>query len=127
MSDSDDDDIIAEGVLPIPPNVLYPGHHGVDLHIRHHRPKYSTVEIGRGEPAIDPDDIPDDSRNPERLAALHERSPLHEQVENLVDALTPRERSILERRFGAKPGASPRELEKAAFAKLNGDSQENDS
>ncbi|HEY5658855.1 MAG TPA: hypothetical protein VIY27_13780 [Myxococcota bacterium] len=61
-----DDDIIDESSGPIPAGALYFGSPPIDLSIRHHRPKYDTVEIGRGR-RIDPDP----------------------SLEHLVDALTP--------------------------------------
>ena len=80
----------------------------------HREPMYDSLVDCRDDDArralvdesgyLDPDDIPDDSRNPERLAARNEQlEQAHERfsamVDRHVDALTPRERKILETRF----------------------------
>ena len=126
MQHGADDDIIGESFFPIPPGGLFDGSPAGSLTVRHHRPMYD-------------DEIPDDSRNPERLAAMNEQ--LDQSFSKVVDqhlaALTPRERAVLEKRFATRDmgpslavlGTSPedvfslaktraRRLERAAHARL---------
>lgn len=69
---------------------------------------------------IDPDSIPDDSQNPETLAAFRETLERgHRKLQALADAqlqaLTPQERAILEQRFNTK---RPSLIERRVLARL---------
>lgn len=65
---------------------------------------------------IDPDDIPDDSRDPKEIAARLEEFDRAWQrwehvVKRMVTSLTPEERAVLQKRFGVPIEEAPAETE----------------